>query len=65
MVALLQRLVLGAWKEWRHDPMPADNSDQPMVGKFKADYSRLTPEEIAQEDEELAEIYANSRPVSR
>lgn len=68
MVALLQKLVgYGYWSEWR---TPASNVNHPpaadpMVGKFRADYSLLTPEQIAQEDEELTELYANSRPVSR
>ncbi len=66
MVALLQKLVVGYWTEWR-GVLPSDspNTNQPMIGKFRADYSRLTPEEIAQEDEELTELYANSRPISR
>lgn len=69
MVALLQKLVgYGSWAEWRY-PTPTINNTppaaDPMVGKFRADYSLLTPEQIAQEDEELTELYANSRRVSR
>lgn len=69
MVALL-KTVFGSWTEWRH-AAPAPVADAPqaaadhMVGKFRADYSLLTPEQIAQEDDELAELYANSRRVSR
>jgi hypothetical protein len=36
-----------------------------MIGKFGADYSRLTPEEIAQGDDDLTELCAKSRPASR
>jgi hypothetical protein len=46
-------------------PAPKTSADEHMIGKYRADYSRLTPEEIAQEDEELKELYANSRPLSR
>ncbi|MGY4170946.1 hypothetical protein [Bradyrhizobium sp. USDA 4529] len=69
MVALFQKLVgYGYWTEWRQSILPTPNpkdTNPPMVGKYRADYSRLTPEEIAKDDEELADIYANSRPVSR
>jgi hypothetical protein len=68
MVALLQKLVFGSWTEWRQGislTPTTPKTDSHMIGKYRADYSRLTPEEIAQEDEELADIYANSRPVSR
>jgi len=33
------------------------------IGKYQADYSHLTPEEIAQDDFELVELYANSSPI--
>jgi hypothetical protein len=33
-----------------------------MIGEYHADYSRLTPEEIAAHDPELAELDANSKP---
>lgn len=39
------------------------NAQEPMVGKYRADYSPLTPEEIAKEDPELTELYENSKPV--
>jgi hypothetical protein len=67
MVALFQKLVFGSWTEWRRGILstPTPKTDPHMIGKFRADYSRLTAEEIAQADEELADIYANSHPVSR
>lgn len=67
MVALLQKLVVGYWTDWRQSS-PATTqppNKEPMIGKYRADYSQLTPEQIAQEDKELTELYANSRPVSR
>lgn len=36
---------------------------EPMVGEYRADYSPLTPEEIAKEDPELTELYERSQPV--
>lgn len=39
-------------------PQPHDH-----IGKYAADYSPVTPEEIAKDDPELLELYANSRPV--
>lgn len=63
MVALLKKLV-GYWTKWRsrvaNNPPAADHT----VGKFRADYSLLTPEQMGQEDEELSELYANSRPAA-
>lgn len=35
------------------------------VGKYYADYSPLTPEEIAQVDPEAEALYRRSKPVSR
>lgn len=68
MVALLQKLVgYRHWSEWRY-PAPTINhppAADHRIGEYRADYSLLTPEQIAQEDEELTELYANSRPVSR
>ena len=67
MVALLQKLVVGYWTDWRQASPVTDQppNQEPMIGKYRADYSKLTPEQIFQEDEELAELYANSRPISR
>ena len=69
MMALVDKLITGSWSwsEFRFAaPRPAEpiNND-PMIGEYRADYSRLTPAEIAQEDPELTELYANSVPVSR
>jgi hypothetical protein len=68
MIALVQKLVTGSWT-WSGllSATPADTAltDEHMIGAYRADYSRLTPEQIAAEDEELIELYANSRPVSR
>ena len=43
------------------DPQP----DVPRVGKYIADYSELTPEEIANVDPACAELFKRSKPVSR
>jgi hypothetical protein len=37
----------------------------PRVGEYYADYSELTPQDIAAEDAECAELFANSKPSSR
>lgn len=37
----------------------------PRVGEYYADYSELTPEEIAADDPACAELFANSKPSSR
>jgi hypothetical protein len=39
--------------------------DVPRVGDFYADYSGLSPEEIAATDSECEELFKNSKPVSR
>jgi hypothetical protein len=39
--------------------------DLPRVGKYYADYSELTPEEIAQPDAKLDDLFRRSKPVSR
>lgn len=39
--------------------------DVPRVGKYIADYSELTPEEIANVDPECAELFKRSKPISR
>lgn len=69
-MAELLKFVSTSWTRvttrWAEPPVaPKRPSDDHKIGKYRADYSRLTPEEIAQEDEELSELYANSRPVSR
>lgn len=42
-----------------------EQSDVPRVGDFYADYSPLTPEEIAGVDAECADLFKRSKPVSR
>jgi hypothetical protein len=37
----------------------------PRVGQYKADYSALTPAEIAQHDSECEELFKHSKPLSR
>jgi hypothetical protein len=70
MADLLLKFVSTSWTRvtrWA-DPSPAlqsSRSEEHRIGRYRADYSRLTPEEIAQEDKELTELYDNSRPVSR
>lgn len=58
MEALLQKV-----SEWFHSSSKTAQHD--TVGKFKADYSPLSPDEIAAEDRECAELFKNSKPVSR
>jgi hypothetical protein len=65
LMAFLQATVAD-FSEWVHPSKKSDaTADAPMVGKYRAEYSPLTPEQIAQDDPELTELYANSRPVSR
>lgn len=66
MMALVDKIITGSWSwsDWRVAPAQPINNE-PMIGEYKADYSRLTAAEIAQEDPELVELYANSVPVSR
>jgi hypothetical protein len=50
------------WGQWTK---PGSSSDEiPRVGKYKADYSELKPEEIAA-DAGCEELFRNSKPVSR
>jgi hypothetical protein len=50
-------------------PEPVDASTRPVhrdfVGSYKADYSPLTADEIAHEDEACSELFRHSKPVSR
>jgi hypothetical protein len=39
--------------------------DVPRVGKYYADYSELKPEEIQKLDDDCAELFKRSKPVSR
>jgi len=66
MMALVDKIITRSWSwaDWRVAPAHAINNE-PMIGEYRADYSRLTPAEIAHEDPELVELYANSVPVSR
>lgn len=45
------------------DPAPAP--DMPRVGEYFADYSDLSPEEIAKLDRDCEELFRRSKPVSR
>lgn len=59
MEALLQKV-----SEWFHYSSKT-TTQHDMVGKYKADYSPLSAEEIAAEDPECAELFRNSKPISR
>jgi hypothetical protein len=37
----------------------------PRIGEYHADYSPLTPAEIAQHDSECEELFKHSKPLSR
>jgi hypothetical protein len=45
--------------------MEGDGGDPriPTVGKYKADYSPLSAEDLAKPDPELEELFANSTPA--
>lgn len=67
LMAFLQATVAD-FSEWVHPSKKTDETEDQgnlMIGKYRADYSELTPEQIHQDDPELTEFYANSRPVSR
>lgn len=63
MNALL-KLVANYWHP-EHIEGEAKHVGDLKVGEFKADYSPLTPEEIAQDDPEMVELLNRSKPVSR
>ena len=43
----------------------SDKPELPRVGKYYADYSEVTPEEIADLDDECVDLFNRSKPVSR
>jgi hypothetical protein len=47
------------------DPKPTKAEPEYRIGKYRIDYSQLTPEEIAQPDPEADALYKRSKPVSR
>jgi hypothetical protein len=61
MTAILQ--MVSGWV--RHSWSGGGTSGQDKVGAYKADYSRLTDEQLDQEDFECVELLKHSRPVSR
>ena len=60
---------LDAWALAKFGPLVRSTSELPRkaakVGAYKADYSRLTDEQLAEEDFECVELLKHSRPVSR
>lgn len=46
-------------------PQPQQAAEVHRVGEFYADYTPLTPEEMAREDEACAELFKRSKMVSR
>jgi hypothetical protein len=62
MTALLQKV-----SEWVHYSAwhISSNIGEHKVGVYKADYSALTDEQLAEEDFECVELLKHSRPVSR
>ena len=42
-----------------------DKPEPPRVGEYYADYSELTPEEIAADDPDCTDLFENSKPSSR
>ena len=47
---------------WHPDPVEDESF---RVGEFKADYSAMSAEEIAQDDPEMVELLKRSKAVSR
>jgi hypothetical protein len=64
--AIIQRV--SGWFHYtsssRTTAIPVDEH-QDMIGMYKADYSPISAEEIAQDDPECIELFKNSTPVSR
>jgi hypothetical protein len=48
----------------REAPSPKEGDDQHRVGKYYADYSLPTQEELNAPQPELDELYKNSKPIS-
>jgi hypothetical protein len=65
MTALLQ--LVSGWVQYGWSGGNGGNSDTTpdKVGAYKADYSRLTDEQLAEEDFECLDLLKHSRPVSR
>ena len=42
-----------------------DKPEVPRIGEYYADYSQLTPEDIAQPDPEAEALFKRSKPISR
>jgi hypothetical protein len=66
MTALLQ--MVSGWVQfgWSGGGNGGNSDTTPdKVGAYKADYSRLTDEQLAKEDFQCAELLKHSRPVSR
>lgn len=53
--------LAGLWAK----PADPKQPDVPRVGRYYADYSELTPEEIAQADDECEALFRRSKPISR
>jgi hypothetical protein len=56
--AAFEYVTVGLWGR-------AQSPDVPRVGKYYADYSELTPEEIATPNPEVEALFNRSKPVSR
>jgi len=57
--------VTAALRMFSFNPLAQPKSETPRVGEFYADYSQLTPEEIAQPDPEADALFKRSKPISR
>jgi hypothetical protein len=49
----------------KQDRTSASHIHRDFVGTYKADYSPLTEDEIAHEDDACADLFKHSKPVSR
>jgi hypothetical protein len=66
MTAFLHRVSGWVQSSWSGGNGGNSSDTTPdKVGAYKADYSRLTDEQLAAEDFECVELLKHSRPVSR
>lgn len=65
MTALLHRVSAWVQSGWSGGNGGNSDTTSDRVGAYKADYSRLTDEQLAEEDFECVELLKHSRPVSR
>jgi len=50
---------------WHHEKEVMVEATPPRIGAYCADYSPITPEEIARPDAECEDLFKHSKPLSR